>query len=172
MHGSKFQPALLGGLLLGVLSALPIVGAGNCCCCLWVISGGVTAAYLLQKGQPAPIDAGDGALVGLLAGVIGVVVWQVLAIPVTLLMGPFQAQLMERLLSNAELPENVRPLFETLRQGAGFSVAGFIVGAFFTLVVGIVFSTVGGLIGAALFRTKLPPVPPIPPPEPPGFSAS
>jgi len=172
MHGSKFQPALLGGLLLGVLSALPIVGAGNCCCCLWVISGGVTAAYLLQKGQPAPIDAGDGALVGLLAGVIGVVVWQLLAIPVTLLMGPFQAQLMERLLSNAELPENVRPLFETLRQGAGFSVAGFIVGAFFTLVVGIVFSTVGGLIGAALFRTKLPPVPPIPPPEPPGFSAS
>jgi uncharacterized protein YqgC (DUF456 family) len=169
---SKFQPALLGGLVLGVLSALPVVGAGNCCCCLWVISGGVTAAYLLQKGQPAPIEAGDGALVGLLAGVIGVVVWQVLAIPVTLLMGPFQARLMERLLSNAELPENVRPLVEMLRQSTGFSVVGFIIGAFFTLVVGIVFSTVGGLLGAALFRTKLPPVPPIPPPESPGFMAS
>jgi hypothetical protein len=169
---SKFQPALLGGLVLGVLSALPIVGAGNCCCCLWVISGGVLAAYLLQKNQPAPIEAGDGALVGLLAGVIGVVVWQVLAIPVTLVMGPFQAQLMERLLSNADLPENVRPLVETLRQSTGFSVVGFIVGAFFTLVVGIVFSTLGGLIGAALFRTKGSPVPPIPPPESPGVAAS
>jgi hypothetical protein len=169
---SKFQPAVLGGLVLGVLSALPIVGAGNCCCCLWVVSGGALAAYLLQKNQPAPIEAGDGAVVGLLAGVVGVVVWQALAIPVTLMMGPFQARLIDRLLSNADLPDNVRPLVETLRQSAGFSVAGFIIGAFFTLVVGIVFSTLGGLIGAALFRTKVPPVPPMPPPEPEGFIAS
>jgi len=166
---SKFQPALLGGLVLGVLSALPIVGAGNCCCCLWVISGGVLAAYLLQKNQPAPIEAGDGAVVGLLAGVIGVVVWQVLAIPVTLVVGPFQAQLMERLLSNADLPENVRPLVETLRQNAGFSLVGFIIGGFFTLIVSVVFSTLGGVIGAALFRTN---VPPLPPPEPPGGIAT
>ncbi len=48
---SKFQPALLGGLVLGVLSALPIVSIGNVCCCLWVISGGVLAAYLLQRNQ-------------------------------------------------------------------------------------------------------------------------
>jgi hypothetical protein len=60
-------------------------------------------------------------------------------------------------------------LVETLRQGTGFSVVGFIIGAFFTLVVGIVFSTLGGLIGAALFRTK---VPPAPLPESPGFTAS
>jgi hypothetical protein len=137
-----------------------------------VISGGVIAAYLLQKNQPAPIEAGDGLVVGLLAGVIGAVVWQVIAIPVTLLMGPFQTQLMERLLSNADLPENVRPLVETLRQSTGLNVVGFIAGAFFALVVGIVFSTIGGLLGVALFRTKLPPVPPIPPPESPGFTAS
>ena len=91
---------------------------------------------------------------------------------VTLVMGPFQAQLMERLLSNADLPENVRPLVETLRQSTGLNVVGFLVGAFFTLVVGIVFSTLGGLLGAALFRTKLPPVPPMPPPESPGFTGS
>ena len=168
---SKFQPALLGGLVLGVLSSLPIVGAGNCCCCLWVISGGVLAAYLLQKNQSAPIEAGDGAVVGLLAGVIGVVVWQLVAIPITLLMGPFQAQLMDRLLNNADLPENVRPFFEALRQNTGFNVVYFIFGAFVTLVVGVIFSTLGGLIGAALFRTKVPPVPPMPTPEPPGFTA-
>jgi hypothetical protein len=169
---SKFQPALLGGLVLGVLSALPIVSMGNICCCLWVISGGVLAAYLLQRNQAAPIAAGDGAMVGFLAGVIGAVVWQVLAIPITLAMGPFQARLMERFLTNADLPENVRPLLEGMRQSTGLNVVYFIIGAFFTLVVSIVFSTLGGLLGAALFRTKVPPVPPMPPPDSTGFTTS
>ena len=112
MHASKFQPALLGGLVLGVLSALPLVNIGNLCCCLWVISGGVVAAYLLQKNQVEPIGPGDGAAVGFLAGVIGAVVWQVLQVPVTLAMGPLQARLMDRLLTTGDLPDNVRPLFE------------------------------------------------------------
>ncbi len=41
-----YTPALLGGLFIGMLSALPIVSVGNCCCCLWMIGGGVLAAYL------------------------------------------------------------------------------------------------------------------------------
>ena len=58
---------------MGVLSALPLVAAGNCCC-LWVISGGAIAAYLLQQNQTAPLTPADGALVGLLAGLIGAIV--------------------------------------------------------------------------------------------------
>jgi hypothetical protein len=164
---SKFQPALLGGLVLGVLSVLPLVNIGNACCCLWVVSGGAMAAYLLQKNQAAPIGAGDGAAVGLLAGIIGAIVWQVLQVPVTLAMGPVLARITDRMLNTGDLPDNVRPFFEMIRQNSGFSVVGFIIGAFFTLVVSIVFSTLGGLIGAALFRTK---VPPVPPPEPPGLT--
>ncbi len=165
---SKFQPALLGGLVLGVLSVLPLVSIGNACCCLWVVSGGVVAAYLLQKNQSAPIGGGDGAAVGLLAGVIGAIVWQVLQVPVTIVMGPFQMRLMDRLLSDADLPENVQPLLEMMRQNAGFSLVGFIIGGFFTLIVSMVFSTLGGVIGAALFRAKAPPnPPPIPSPDPP-----
>jgi hypothetical protein len=160
MNTSKFQPALLGGLLLGVLSALPLISIGNACCCLWVIAGGTVAAYLLQRNQSAPITAGDGAAVGFLAGVIGAIIWQVLAVPITIMMGPIQARLMDRLLNAGDLPDNVRPIFETLRQSAGFSVVRFVIGSVFTLVVSIVFSTIGGLIGAALFRTKVPPPPP------------
>ena len=66
----KLQPALFGGLFIGVLSALPIINIGNCCC-LWVIGGGVLATYLMQQNHPYPISAADGALVGLLAGLIG-----------------------------------------------------------------------------------------------------
>ena len=65
------QPALVGGVIMGVLSALPFVAGGNLCCCLWVVSGGAIAAYLFQQNQSTPIATGDGALVGLLAGLIG-----------------------------------------------------------------------------------------------------
>ena len=40
----RLQPAFWGGLFIGVLSALPLVNAGNCCCCLWVLCGGALAA--------------------------------------------------------------------------------------------------------------------------------
>jgi hypothetical protein len=70
---SKLQPAVFGGLFIGVLSALPLINIANCCC-LWVIGGGVLATYLLQQNQPYAITAADGALVGLLAGLIGGVI--------------------------------------------------------------------------------------------------
>ena len=66
----RLQPAFWGGLFIGVLSALPLVNAGNCCCCLWVICGGLLAAYLRQQSSPLPIDAAEGALVGLMAGAL------------------------------------------------------------------------------------------------------
>ena len=75
MKASLTQPALIGGLVVGVLSALPLISVGNLCCCLWIVSGGVVAAYVLQQNQTAPIAAGDGALVGLLAGVAGAFVY-------------------------------------------------------------------------------------------------
>ena len=37
----QLQPALVGGLVMGVLSALPLVNLGNLCCCFWVVSGGL-----------------------------------------------------------------------------------------------------------------------------------
>ena len=65
MTASKTQPALLGGLFIGVLSALPVVNLGNCCCCLWVVAGGALAVYLLQQNDPAPVSTADAATVGL-----------------------------------------------------------------------------------------------------------
>jgi hypothetical protein len=165
MPSAKFQPALFGGLLLGVLSALPLINMGNVCCCLWVVAGGATAAYLLQANQAAPITPGDGAVVGLLAGLIGAVVQLFVSIPVGLVMGPVQGRIAERILQNAgDMPENMRPMMDALRQG-GFSVIGAILGFIVFLCLAVVFSTLGGLIGAAIFRKKLPVVPPdLPPP--------
>src|SRR3712207_3305780 len=75
MSAPKLLPALLGGLFIGVLSSLPIVKIGNVCCCLWVISGGVLAAWVMQQNTTRPVTPGEGALVGLLAGLVGAAVW-------------------------------------------------------------------------------------------------
>jgi len=46
------QPALAGGMFLGVLSTLPFIGAANVCCCMWVLLGGGIGVILLLKQRP------------------------------------------------------------------------------------------------------------------------
>jgi hypothetical protein len=164
---AMLKPALMGALVMGVLSALPGVSLGNCCCCAWLVSGGLVAAYVLQSGTPQPITLGDGALVGLLAGLFGAVVNLIISVPMHLFTGPFQQRLLERLAeSQPELPENVRQMVDTMGAG-GVSVVGTIVAFFMMLILGAVFSSLGGLLGAFFFKKKETPVPP-PPPFPAG----
>ena len=54
---ARLQPALVGGLFTGILSALPFVSTVNACCCLWVIAGGVLTSYLMQERSALPITA-------------------------------------------------------------------------------------------------------------------
>ena len=152
----KFQPALFGGLFIGVLSALPLINIGNCCC-LWVIGGGVLATYLMQQNHPYPIAAADGALVGLLAGLIGGVLGALLSIPIEMMMGPLQKQIMERILANSqEIPEETRRMLENMNVGAVAIAAKLVL----STLIGAVFGMLGGLLGVALFKKKdLPPPP-------------
>lgn len=164
MQNRLVMPSLVGGLVMGVLSALPLINFVNACCCLWVVAGGVVAAYLLQQNQIAPITPDDGALVGALAGLVGAVVSTVLSLPINLLMAPFQQAMLERL---RETSGSVPPEFGQLF-GSAAGVVATVIGFLFMLVVGPAFSTIGGLIGAMMFR-KAPP-PPAPPAGPGGFS--
>jgi hypothetical protein len=160
MTGSLLRPALLGGVLMGVLSALPFVSAGNCCCCLWVVGGGLLAAFLLQQGQPTAIDVGDGALVGLLAGIIGAVISSILSIPIAMMMGPMEGQILERIIQNVpNMPPEMETALENVRSG-GVGAVSAVVGFLAMLVIGMIFSTVGGLLGAILFRRGKPRVMP------------
>jgi hypothetical protein len=175
MNPAKLQPALLGGVAIGVLSALPIVNVVNLCCCAWVVFGGVLAAYLMQQNHPSPVSAGDGALVGLMAGAIGAFVFSVLAIPIGLALGPFQEQLLERMMESArDMPPEVRGMIEQMRDSVGGGAVlgiGFFISLMIYLCMYSVFGLVGGLIGAVLFRKNTLPPPPPPPSgfEPPPF---
>src|SRR5256885_16184538 len=74
----KMKPALIGGVVLGILSAIPFVNLPNLCCCAWAIAGGILAAHLYIKASPAPVRPGDGAVLGVLAGGVGAVIFPVL----------------------------------------------------------------------------------------------
>ena len=163
---SKTQPALLGGLALGVLSALPVIGLGNCCCGAWILMGGGLAAYLLQQENPNPIDFGDGAIVGLLAGVFGAIAFVIVSIPINTMLAGFQASVFQRMMSNAnEMPPEAREFFERLsaQRAVGLGI-GAVFFFFVSLFVCAFWSMVGGLFGTMMFRkTAPPPIPPIPP---------
>ena len=72
---NKLKPALLGGLIVGLLSAIPVV---NYCCCIWGIGGGGLASFLYMKSSPTKINPGDGAMLGGLAGVIGALLYLII----------------------------------------------------------------------------------------------
>ena len=172
MPSKNLQPAVVGGLFIGILSALPIVNLANVCCCAWVIGGGIVAAYLMQNASAVAITVGDGALIGLMAGVVGGVVNAILSVPFSLLMRPFQARMMQQFLDNAQdLPPGLRALMERgMFGGTGLAIA-FISTLMLWLVLGAIFATVGGMIGAAIFSRGKPTVVAAPPPPPPPVSS-
>jgi uncharacterized protein YqgC (DUF456 family) len=161
MAPAKLQPALYGGAFIGVLSALPFVNLGNVCCCMWVIGGGVIAAYVMQQNYPLPISVADGALVGLLAGVFGGVISTVLSIPIELVFGDVQREMFRRLVEGlGTLPPEAQDVFEQMEsRGAAEMALGSMLGLMVGVVAGAIFGLLGGVLGAAMFRKDQPPTP-------------
>ena len=158
MSSNKYQPALLGGLFIGILSSLPLIGSLNICCCLWVVVGGLLTTYLRQQQQPMPLETTDAVLGGLIAGVVGAVLSILGTFVVLRWTGPmWQDQLRSALESNPDLPPQMRDLILRFTTSGGIALAQL----FVTLPVYAMFSTLGALLGLAFFRKKLPPAGPM-----------
>jgi len=142
---NKLKPALLGGLIVGVLSAIPFI---NYCCCIWSIGGGALAAYLYIKSSPTPVAMGEGAMVGGLAGVVGAVIYLILGLPIAIFFG--MAAMEEQLYrSGVHLPFS----------GVLLIIVSGIVGAI--ILAGL--ATLGGVIGVAIFEKRKGNIAPPPP---------
>src|SRR5690348_3766854 len=108
------QAVLLGGLFIGVLSALPIVNVANCCC-MWILGGGIITAYLAQQDAPRPLALLDGAKLGFGAGVFGAVVWLFAAAAVDVMVAPLQRNAADLWLRTAtDIPPDVRSMLQNL----------------------------------------------------------
>src|SRR5437660_3249016 len=81
---NKMKAALIGGVVAGVLSVIPVVST---CCFLWALGGGFLAVFIYLKGAPGPMAPGDGAKLGIRAGVVGAVIYLVIGLPMMQLWG-------------------------------------------------------------------------------------
>jgi len=157
---NKLKPALIGGVVLGLLSVIPIVNLVNICCCLWALLGGLLASYLYIKNSPVPARAGDGAILGALAGLVGAVIVVIIGIPISIAAGGITRELLIRLVENMNpgQAEMIRTQME-----AGSTIAGAIVNGIILAVLLVIFSTIGGLLGVPIFEKRKGPIPPPPP---------
>jgi hypothetical protein len=146
-----FMPAIIGGGLAGILSAIPII---NCLCCLWIIGGAMLAAYLLTKGSKVPLSSGDGAIVGAFAGIVAAIVDFFVSIPFQAMSEDIFRNVMEKFSEYAdEMPQG----WESFMEGGAFeaSMAMNILGLLIAAVVFSILGALGGILGMSMFGKKL-----------------
>lgn len=158
----KMRPALIGGVLLGVLSAIPVINLANICCCLWAVIGGLIASYLYIKRSAGPVSPGDGALVGLWAGAIGAVIYLVLGIPLSLIFRETLNLFFVRLMSNVDpmQAELLRQQIEAQSRSFGETLLLSTLFALIGAIILAIFSVLGGLIAVPLFEERRAPAGP------------
>jgi hypothetical protein len=145
---NKMKPALIGGVVTGILSLIPIVSS---CCCLWAIGGGLLASYLYSKDSPTAVPPGEGAIMGAMSGGVASVIYLIIGLPLVFLLGMANMEEMYRR-AGVELPV------------AGVALA--LLSVIFMIIGLLIFSTLGGLLGAVILgKQKGGPAGPPPPPQ-------
>ncbi len=171
------QPALIGGVMAGLLSVIPGLSLANCCFCAWLLIGGAVAAKMLINRAPRPVKSGEGAQVGAVAGLIASGIYLVLNLAL-LLFGigqELQMDLLNRIAEmsgNPEFQEMIQKIIEaSVNQTPAQRLVAALPGLIMFAVLFVGFSTLGGLLGVALFekRRDQPPPPQYPPQYPPNY---
>jgi hypothetical protein len=150
------QPALTGGMFLGVLSSVPIIQAGNCFFCMWVLLGGGIATVMLTRQRPSGISYGDGAFAGVLSGLFGSVVGTLLQMSFrAIASGLFesQQQQLEQMLNQVGAEGPMRDWI--LRSMSGEISATTVAFTFFAnLIAFSLFAMIGGILTIALLNKR------------------
>jgi hypothetical protein len=135
--------SLIAGVVMGLLGGLPIISIANCVLCMWVWASAIFAVWLYRRfeGSQPLVTLGQGALLGVVTGLIGAVI-----------------VLLISLITKQAATDAIMSAFETAGMEApGFFATGAIlVGIVIDLVLYSIFGAIGGLIGAAIFKPKAP----------------
>lgn len=152
---NRHQPALLGGLFIGVLSSLPVV---NLCCCLWVVGGGVLTVYLQRQRTPlsGTNPTTEAVVGGLLAGLVGGIL-QAMFSALVLTSGGLSPAEVQDVLNRFQMPPEMVERVTTMVASGAFLIISLLV----TLPIYAVFSLLGALLGVALFKKTPPPTLPM-----------
>ncbi len=140
----KRQPALVCGVAIGILALIPYVAKADI---FWALLGGAVAAWLLINNSATPITLGKGAKAGLWAGLIGGLIYSLVATP--LLANSILSYLIDSTpsLKSKTAIEGIyqKPLLK------------YFISFLFSLAITLLlmgFATLGGMIGTAIFEKR------------------
>ena len=167
------RPAVIGGLIIGILSAIPGISAANICCCAWALIGGAVAAKMVINSSQRPVKSSEGLQIGLIAGLIWALVFILISVPILVsgVMTETSLNILETLSERVNNPALQEAMRQAKEQAATQTPIQRLVTSLPFLIFQAVilggFSVLGGLLGVALFekRKDLPPPPPQYPPQ-------
>ena len=157
---SMLKATLISGAVFGALGGIPLVG---CLCCAWMMGAGFLAAYLYSnqvKAEGAEFRPGNGAVIGLVAAMFYSLAATLVAAVFSSFTGPPDIdEIVEQMEQGGAPPEVVDMVANVVEQLS--SPMGILIGFFVTLLMAAALSTIGGLIGGAVFKVEgQPPTPP------------
>ncbi len=142
----------IAGVVMAILSNLPLISICNCLLCMWVWGSSILAVYLYRNfDKTGPmLSVGQGVALGIAAGVVGGIIGAIIS---AIFAGANTAAMLDFLRSQ----ESLRPYLDTyggLIQSGGFHLLG----SLFSIVIYAIFGAVGGIIATTLIWKA--PVPP------------
>ncbi len=152
---SLLVSGLIAGVLMGILSQIPLIACVNCLLLGWVWGGGIFAVFLYRRSEKnPPLSATQGLVLGATAGVVGAVVGGLAAILLGGLSAAF-GQTINNLVGNSG--SSLTSFFLS----SGFDIFRIIRDV---VIYGIV-GAIGGLIATSLiWKAPVAPTPTYPPP--------
>ncbi len=162
MDNRMLRAAAIAGVIMGVLSGVPCIQAGNCLACLYLWGSGAFAVWFYQRsaGPASAVTAAQGITIGAAAGAIGAVVFEVLRICDDLV--GINRAILERVAAD-QLPRGgavLRQFFDSSLAPGRLCISLAV-----SIVLFAVIAALGGALGASLFgKPKAAPYPPAPPP--------
>ena len=152
------QPALIGGLIVGILSTLPIVKLGNVFFCMWALLGGAVAVRLYIQRSPERVTYAEAWRVTSLAGLLGAVIYVFIGMPIELAALPAGLRWLEGVAAGMQgaQQQQVKEVIEMLRgMTTGEIVLSYLLPvALLCAAVLFSFTMLGGVIGVALFEKR------------------
>ena len=152
------HPALVGGLIVGILSTLPLVKLGNLIFCMWALLGGAVAVRMFIQRSPQRVTYAAAGRVAAQAGLLGAVIYVFIGLPIELASLPAGMRWLEGAAATmqAAQQQQVKDVLELLRSmTTGEIVLSFLLPvALLGAAVLFSFTMFGGFLGVALFEKR------------------
>jgi hypothetical protein len=146
------QSILLGALVTALLST-SYLGFINCLCCAGVIIGGLVTVWHYTGTYQITIPAGKGAVMGLLAAILGAVIATILNYFLAEMGLGANEAIMNFFIENFGEnmpPEQLEQMREQMEQNQ--SLGAYLLNGLVGVLVSAIFGAIGGAIGAAIFQ--------------------